>query len=47
MNQYNTSRIKSRIVKSRIRIGTGVSLKISSNAVGESNDEIHFPINYC
>ena len=48
MNQYSTVNLKllnlelSKL-KSRIRTGTDSSLKLSSNAVGESNDETHFP----
>ena len=33
---------KRKIVKSRIKNGTGITLKISSNVVGDSNDGNNF-----
>ena len=47
MTQYNTSNVKlsnSQLNqwKSRIKNGTEVTLKISSNVVGDSNDENNF-----
>ena len=48
MTQYNTLHIKlSNLqlnkLKSGIKNGTQVTLNLSSNAVGESNEEISFP----
>ena len=48
MTQYNTSNLKlsnSQLnqLKSRSKNGTEVTLKISSNVVGDSNDENNFP----
>ena len=48
MTQYNTSNVKlsnSHLnkLKSGIKDGTGVTLKLSSNVVGDSNDENNFP----
>ena len=48
MTQYNTLNVKlsnSQLnkLKSRIKNGTLVTLKLSSNAVGEFNDETNFP----
>ena len=50
MTQYNTLNIKlsnSQLnkLKSRIKNGTEVTLKISSNLVGDSNNENNFPYN--
>ena len=50
MTQYNTLNVKlsnSQInkLKSGIKNGTEVTLKISSNIVGGSNDEDNFPRN--
>ena len=47
MNQYKTSSVKLsnsqlKILKSGIKNNTGISLKISSNVVGDSNDENNF-----
>ena len=51
MTQYNTLNVKlsnSQInkLKSGIKNGTEVTLKISSNIVGGSNDEDNFPHNF-
>ena len=48
MTQYNTFNVKlSNLqlskLKSRIKNGTKVTLKFSSNAASDSNDEIIFP----
>ena len=48
MTQYNTLHVKlsnSQLNKLRsgIKKGTGVILKLSSNVVGDSNDENNFP----
>ena len=48
MTQYNTLNVKlfnSQLnkLKSRIKNGTEVTLKLSSNVVGDSNDENNFP----
>ena len=48
MTQYNTltvnlSNLQLNKLKSGIKNGTEVTLKISSNAVGDSNDENNFP----
>ena len=48
MTQYNTLNVKlsnSQLdkLKSGIKNGTGVTLKLSSNALGNSNDENNFP----
>ena len=48
MTQYNTLNVKlsnSQLneLKSGIKIGTEVTLKFSSNVVGDSNDETNFP----
>ena len=48
MTQYNTLNVKlsnSQLnkLKSGIKNGTEVTLKISSNVVGDSNDENNFP----
>ena len=48
MNQYNTSNVKlsnSQLnkLKSTIKNGTEVTWNLSSNIVGDSNDEIDFP----
>ena len=48
MTQYNTLNVKLSNpqiakLKSGIRNGTEVTLKISSNIVGDSNDENNFP----
>ena len=48
MTQYNTVNVKlsnSRLskLKSGIKTGTEVTVDISSNALGESNDNINFP----
>ena len=48
MTQYNTSNVKlsnSHLnkLKSGIKDGTGVTLKLSSNVVGDSIDENNFP----
>ena len=48
MTQYNTLNVKLcnsqfNELKSGIRNGTEVTLKISSNVVGDSNDENNFP----
>ena len=48
MTQYNTLNVKlsnSQLIKlkSGIKTGTEVTLKISSNVVGDSNDENNFP----
>ena len=48
MTQYNTLNVKlsnSQLneLKSGIKIGTEVTLKFSSNVVGDSNDETKFP----
>ena len=50
MTQYNTLNIKLcnpqlNKLKSGIKYGTKVTLKLSSNVVGHSNAEINFPIN--
>ena len=50
MTQYNTfnitlSNLQLNKLKLRKKIGTGVSLKISPNVVGYSNDEIIFQLN--
>ena len=51
MTQYNTLNVKlsnsqPNKLKSRMKNGTGVTLKISSNIVGDSNDENNLPHNY-
>ena len=51
MIQYNTLKVKlsnSQLnkLKSRIKYGTEVILKISSNVVGDSNDENNFLHSY-
>ena len=48
MTQYNTLNVElfnSQLneLKSRIKNGTEVTLKLSSNVVGDSNDENNFP----
>ena len=48
MTQYNTFKVKlsnSQLnkLKSEIKNGTEMTLKVSSNAVGDSNDENNFP----
>ena len=48
MTQYNTLNVtlfNSQLneLKSRIKNGTEVTLKLSSNVVGDSNDENNFP----
>ena len=48
MTQYNTLNVKLsnsqlNILKSGIKNGTEVTLKIFSNVVGDSNDENNFP----
>ena len=48
MTQYNTLNVKlsnSQLneLKSGIKNGTDITLKLSSNVVGDSNDEISFP----
>ena len=48
MTQYNTLNVKLsnsqlNTLKSRIKNNTDVTLKISSNVVGDSNDEYNFP----
>ena len=48
MTQYNTfnvklSNLQLNKLKCGIKNGTGVTLKISSNVVGDSNDENNFP----
>ena len=48
MTQYNTlnvnlSNLQLNRLKSGIRSGTEVTLKLSSNVVGDSNDETNFP----
>ena len=48
MTQYNTlnvklSNLQLNKLKSGIKIGTGVTLNFSSNAVGDYNDETNFP----
>ena len=48
MTQYNTLNVKlsnSQLhkLKSAIKDGTKVTLNLSSNVVGDSNDEINFP----
>ena len=48
MTQYNTlnvklSNLKLNQLKSGIKNGTEVTLKISSNVVGDSNDDSNFP----
>ena len=48
MTQYNTLNVKlsnSQLnkLKSGIKNGTEVTVKVSSNAVGDSNDENNFP----
>ena len=48
MTQYNTLNVKSynsqiSKLKSGIKNGTEVTLKISSNIIGDSNDENNFP----
>ena len=48
MTQYNTLNVKlsnSQLneLKSGIKIGTEVTLKFSSNVVGDSNNETNFP----
>ena len=50
MTQHNTlnitlSNLQLNKLKLRKKIGTGVSLKISPNVVGYSNDEIIFQLN--
>ena len=50
MTQYNTLNVKLsnsqlNTLKSRIKNNTDVTLKISSNVVGDSNDEYNFLIN--
>ena len=50
MTQYNTLNVKLsnyqiNKLKSGINIGTEVTLKISSNVVGDSNDKNNFIIN--
>ena len=50
MTQHDTLNVKlsnSQLnkLKSRIKNGTEVTLKISSNVVGDSNDENNFPNN--
>ena len=47
MTQYKTLSVKLsnsqlKILKSGIKYNTGISLKISSNVVGDSNDENNF-----
>ena len=47
MTQYKTlsvklSNLQLKILKSGIKNNTGISLKISSNVVGDSNDENNF-----
>ena len=51
MIQYNTLNVKlsnsePNNLKSRMKNGTGVTLKISSNIVGDSNDENNLRHNY-
>ena len=51
MTQYNTLNVKlsnSQLnkLKSAIKNGTEVTLNLSSNLIGSSNDEINFPHNY-
>ena len=51
MTQYNTLNVKlsnsqPNKLKSGMKNGTGVTLKISSNIVGDSNDENNLPHNY-
>ena len=48
MTQYNTLNVKLsnsqlNTLRSRIKNNTDVTLKISSNVVGDSNDEYNFP----
>ena len=48
MTQYNTlnvklSNLQLKKLKSGIKIGTEVTLNISSNVAGDSNDENNFP----
>ena len=48
MTQYNTLNVKlsnsqHNKLKTKIKNGTEVTLKLSSNAVGDSNDENNFP----
>ena len=48
MTQYNTlnvklSNLQLKKLQSRIKNGTQVTLKLSSNAAGDSNDETNFP----
>ena len=50
MAQYNTlcvklSNLELNKLKSRVKSGTIVTLKLSSNVVGDSNDENNFPHN--
>ena len=48
MTQYNTLKVKMftfqlNKIKSEIKSGTGVTVKISLNAIGDSNNENNFP----
>ena len=45
MTQYNTLNVKVSNLQSGIKNGTEVTLKISLNVVGDSNDENNFPPN--
>ena len=52
MTQYNTLTLKLsnsqlKKLKSAIKNGTDVILRLSSNIIGNSDDEIIFLINYC
>ena len=49
MTQYNTFKVKLsnsqlKKLKSEIKNGTEVTLKPSSNVIGDSNDENNFPL---
>ena len=51
MTQYNTSNVKlstSQLnkLRSEIKNGTGVTLKLSSNVDGDSNDKNNFPYKF-
>ena len=43
MTQYNTLNVKLNKLKSAIKNGTEVTVKLSSNVAGDSNDENNFP----
>ena len=45
MSQYNTLYVELPVsqLKSEIKIGPEITLKLSSNLIGNSNDETNFP----